>query len=101
VLERLQSLRRRINSTTPHDLMSQAVDVMRVRPLLVQRYRRRADRALANVDLFLDFARPYAVRGLKAFAAAVTASWEDEEKTVEGGSDTDGEAVTLITMQSA
>lgn len=101
VFERLQSLRRRIHSTTPHDLLSQAVDVMHVRPLLVQRYGHRADRALANVDLFLDFARPYAIRGLRAFSTAMTKAWEDEEKTVEGRSDTRGEAVTLITMHSA
>src|SRR5690606_10950878 len=84
VMEKLQSLRRRSNATTPHDLLSQAIDVLRVRPILLQRYRRRAERALANVDLFLDSARPYAVRGMRAFADAMTATWEDETRAVEG-----------------
>ena len=35
------------------------------------------------------------MRGLKAFAASVTSSWEDEEKTVEGRSDTQGEALQV------
>src|SRR3954452_2503275 len=43
----------------------------RVRPILQQRHHAHAERALANVDLFLDLARPYAVRGLAAFAEAM------------------------------
>jgi hypothetical protein len=50
-IEKLQELYRRGNSTTPHELLSQAVDVMRVRPLLLERHRSQAERALANVDL--------------------------------------------------
>ncbi|HEX8554862.1 MAG TPA: UvrD-helicase domain-containing protein, partial [Sphingomonas sp.] len=38
VLGKLRLLRMRINSTTPHQLLSEAVDVLRVRPLLVQRH---------------------------------------------------------------
>ena len=44
VIERLQSLSRRGNSTTPHELLSQTVDVMRVRPLLLERHRGQAGR---------------------------------------------------------
>jgi ATP-dependent exoDNAse (exonuclease V) beta subunit len=57
VLEKLQGLRRRANSTTSHDLLSQAVDMLRVRPILLQRHRGQAERALANVDLYLNLAR--------------------------------------------
>src|SRR3546814_9693587 len=71
ILEKLQGLRRRANSTTPHDLLSQAVDVLRVRPILLQRHRGQAERALANVDLYLNLARAYPVRGLRAFAVAM------------------------------
>src|ERR1019366_4924518 len=64
ILEKLQALRARSNSTTPHDLLSQAIDVLRVRPILLQRHREQAERALANVDLYLSLTRAYGVRGL-------------------------------------
>jgi len=101
VIERLQSLSRRSNSTTPHELLSQAVDVMRVRPLLLQRHKRQAERALANVDLYLSLSTGYAVRGLRAFAEAMTAAWTDEARAVEGRPDAQEEAVALFTMHAA
>jgi ATP-dependent exoDNAse (exonuclease V) beta subunit len=101
VIERLQSLSRRGNSTTPHELLSQAVDVMRVRPLLIERHRGQAERALANVDLYLSLSTGYAVRGLRAFAEAMTAAWSDEARAVEGRPDAQEEAVALFTMHAA
>ena len=55
-IEKLQVLRRKVNSTTPHDLLSQAIDVLRIRPILLARHRGQAERALANVDLYLNLA---------------------------------------------
>lgn len=101
VLERLQSLHRRTNSTTPHDLLSQAVDVMRVRPLLLARHRGQAERALANVDLYLSLASAFTVRGLRAFAETMTAAWTDEARAVEGRPDAQEESVALYTMHAA
>jgi len=101
VIERLQSLSRRSNSTTPHELLSQAVDVMRVRPLLLERHRGQAERALANVDLYLSLSTSYAVRGLRAFAEAMTTAWSDEARAVEGRPDAQEEAVALFTMHAA
>lgn len=101
VIERLQSLSRRGNSTTPHELLSQAVDVLRVRPLLLERHRGQAERALANVDLYLSLSTGYAVRGLRAFSEAMTAAWSDEARAVEGRPDAQEEAVALFTMHAA
>jgi exodeoxyribonuclease-5 len=101
ILEKLQALRRRANSTTPHDLLSQAVDVLRVRPILLQRHRGQAERALANVDLYISLTRAYAVRGLRAFAEAMTAAWTDESRAVEGRPDAQEEAVALYTIHAA
>lgn len=101
VIERLQSLSRRVNCTTPHALLLQAVDVMRVRPLLLERHRGQAERALANVDLYLSLSTGYAVRGLRAFAEAMTAAWSDEARAVEGRPDAQEEAVAIFTMHSA
>lgn len=100
-LEKVQALYRRANSTTPHELLSQAVDVMRVRPLLLDRHRGQAERAFANVDLYLSLATGYAVRGLRAFAEAMTAAWTDEARAVEGRPDAQEEAVALFTMHAA
>jgi exodeoxyribonuclease-5 len=101
VIERLQVLYRRTNSTTPQDLLAQAVDVMRVRPILVARHRGQAERALANVDLYLSLASAFTVRGLRAFAEAMTAAWADEARAVEGRPDAQEEAVALYTMHAA
>jgi len=100
-IEKLQALYRRANSTTPHELLSQVVDVIRVRPLLLDRHRGQAERALANVDLYLSLATGYAVRGLRAFAEAMTAAWTDEARAVEGRPDAQEEAVALFTMHAA
>ncbi|MCP8891499.1 UvrD-helicase domain-containing protein [Sphingomonas faeni] len=101
VIGRLQSLQRRVNSTTPHDLLSQAVELLRVRPILLGRHGRQAERALANVDLYLSLATGYSVRGLRAFAEAMAAAWRDETRAVEGRPDAQEEAVALFTMHAA
>jgi exodeoxyribonuclease-5 len=101
ILEKLQALRARSNATIPHDLLSQAIDVLRVRPILLQRHREQAERALANVDLYLSLTRAYGVRGLRAFAEAMTAAWTDESRAVEGRPDAQEESVALYTMHAA
>jgi len=101
VVEKLQALYRRGNSTTPHELLSQAVDVLRLRPILLDRHRGQAERALANVDLYLSLSTSYAVRGLRAFSEAMTAAWTDEARAVEGRPDAQEEAVALFTMHAA
>lgn len=58
------------------DAASAKAHGFRVRAMLQRRHRRQAERALANVDQFLELAKPYAVRGLRAFAEAMSASWE-------------------------
>lgn len=101
VLEKLQTLRRSVNATTPYDLLSQAVSILRVRPILLQRHRGQAERALANVDLYLNLARAYGIRGLKAFSDAMTENWTDELKAVEGRPDSQEESVVVHTMHAA
>ncbi len=100
-IEKLQALYRRNNNTTPHDLLSQAVDVMRVRPILLERHRGQAERALANVDLYLSLTTAFTVRGLRAFAETMTTAWTDEARAVEGRPDAQEEAIALYTMHAA
>jgi ATP-dependent exoDNAse (exonuclease V) beta subunit len=101
VIEKLQSLRRRANSTTPHEIVSQAIDTLRVRPILLARHRGQAERALSNADLYLSFTRAYALRGLRAFAEAMTTYWKDEERAVEGRPDAQEESVALYTIHAS
>jgi len=101
VLEILQSLARRTRSTTPYMLLSDAVNVLDVRAQLRQRFRASADRALANVDLFLETARAYDVRGLRAFARDMRANWEEQVRQVEGRPDAEEQSVALITIHAS
>lgn len=101
VIERLQTLQRRANSTTPHDLLAQAVNMLRVRPILLERHAGQAERALSNVDLYLSLSSGFGVRGLRAFSEVMTAAWEDEARAVEGRPDAQEEAVALFTMHAA
>ena len=100
-LKILQRLRRRARRTTPFELLAEAVEQLRVRPILRQRYAKGAERALANVDLFLDLARPYSVRGLKAFARDMRTRWDESADQAEGRPDAREQAVQVITMHSA
>ncbi|MES2018711.1 MAG: UvrD-helicase domain-containing protein [Pseudomonadota bacterium] len=101
VLTTLQALRRHMHGTSPHMLLSQAVDQFRVRPILLQRHAGRAERALANVDKFLAMSQAWTSRGLAAFAAAMTQAWTDESRAPEGQPDAQEDAVTLYTMHSS
>ncbi|ABE37277.1 UvrD/REP helicase [Rhodopseudomonas palustris BisB5] len=100
-IENLQALRRRIRITTPYALLADAMSDFHVRPHLRQRFRTGAERAVANVDLFLEFARAYDVRGLRAFSRDMTAKWEDDEDQAEGRPDAEEESVSLITVHAA
>ena len=105
IFRKLNHLRSLSNSTTPHNLLSQALDMLNVRAMLVQRLSRQAERALANVDLYLNMSKGYVVRGLRAFAEAMTSSWSEARKengkSIEGRVDIQEEAVALYTMHAS
>jgi len=101
VLEILQSLAKRAYSTTPYMLLSDAVSLLDMRAQLRQRFRASADRALANVDLFLETARAYDVRGLRALARDMRTNWEEQVRQVEGRPDAEEQSVSLITIHAS
>jgi ATP-dependent exoDNAse (exonuclease V) beta subunit len=101
VLTKLSSLRRRARTTTPYALLADAIAALHVRPQIRQRFRAGAERAVANVDLFLEMAQAYDVRGLRAFASDMRANWEEAVRQVEGRPDAEQEAVSLITVHAA
>jgi ATP-dependent helicase/nuclease subunit A len=101
VLETLQGLGRRSRSTTPYILLADAIEALNIRAQLRQRYTASADRALANVDFFLEMARAYDVRGLRAFARDMGANWKEAVRQVEGRPDAEQQSVALITIHAA
>lgn len=100
-LSKMQSLAAAGRGTTPYHVLAQAVEELRVRAVLSARSSGESERALANVDRYLEMSRPYALRGLKAFAAAMQAAWDEAGGVVEGRPDAEERSVSLITMHSA
>jgi superfamily I DNA/RNA helicase len=81
--------------------LSDAISLLHVRSQLRQRFKTSADRALANVDVFLEMARAYDVRGLRAFARDMRGNWEEAVRQVEGRPDVEEQSVALITIHAA
>jgi ATP-dependent helicase/nuclease subunit A len=96
----LQSLARK-PASAPFDVLNAAVEGLRVRAILRLRHPCGAERALANTDLFLEMARPYAARGILAFARDMSQAWREGEREVEGRADAELDALHVITIHSA
>ncbi len=101
VMRILQGMARWAYQTSPFDILSAAVEQLHVRAILAQRHPRYVERALANVERFLEMAKPYAVRGLRVFADDMTRLWEEGEREVEGRADASHDAVHIVSIHSA
>jgi CRISPR-associated exonuclease Cas4 len=101
----LGDLWRRARRTTPFLLLSEAIDRLHVRATLAARGSDQAARALANLDLLMERARRYGVRGLKQLAQDIDADWAGgplgPEPHDEARLDADREAIEIITVHSA
>jgi exodeoxyribonuclease-5 len=97
----LAELREISERSTPHAILSLAVERFLVRPKIVARFEGNPERQLSNVDRFLEMTRPYSVRGLRAFSDAMRFAWEEGERIEEGRPDEQKQSVSLITMHSA
>jgi exodeoxyribonuclease-5 len=100
-LEVLQNLARKARTTTPYQILAEAIEELNIRPILRSRYRLAPERALANAELFLEMARAYDGRGLTAFALAMRRNWNDTEAQVEGRPDAEADSVPIMTMHLA
>lgn len=101
VLAVLRDLRYRAASTTPMLLLSEAIERLQVRPILIAREEKHSGRALANIDAFLELARAYDVRGLKHFVRNVSHDWAERESRAEGRVDAAGDAIDIVTIHSS
>jgi len=101
IVTTLRDLRRRSRTTTPMLLLAEAVERLAVRPILAAREGDRSARAAANVEAFLERARPYDVKGLKRFVRDLTRDWETSASADEGRVDTEGDAIEIVTIHSS
>ena len=97
----LQRLRRRAERTSPYAILSEALAALDARTIVSLREGRGAEGALANVDVFLEMARGYAVRGLGRFARDLDRAWRERSKRAEGRVDSGSDAVALATIHAA
>jgi CRISPR-associated exonuclease Cas4 len=82
-------------------LLSDAMEQLHVRAVLASREGERSNRALANIDVFLELARTYDVRGLKQFVRDVTREWSQREPRAEGRVDAVGDAIEIVSIHSS
>jgi ATP-dependent exoDNAse (exonuclease V) beta subunit len=97
----LRDLRRRARATAPMLLLSEAIERLMIRPILASRAGDDCARAMANLDAFLERARPYVVKGLKRFARDLGKAWALRDACAEGPVDAEDSAIELVTMHSA
>lgn len=102
VVADLVALRRRARFTSPAQLLGEAIERLGVRVAISLRDDpRHAAAATANIDVILERAAHYGVRGLRRFAADLHADWRDNREAREGWGEVDGDAISIITMHSA
>jgi CRISPR-associated exonuclease Cas4 len=98
----LQTLRRRARFTSPVQLLGEAIERLGVRITVALRDDpRHASAALANIDVILERAARYGVRGLRRLAADLQTDWSTGRDGREGAGDVDGDAVSIVTMHKA
>ena len=102
VLEILQKLRARVNVTTPRVLLAESIEQLQLRVALSARGgNNRAARSLANLDRIVELARPFDVRGLRAFVRHLQLDWDRRASRQEGRIDASRDAVEIVTIHSA
>ena len=106
LLATLRRLRVIASGSSPETLLVEAIERLRVRAALSVRTADGGTRPQANIDALIRRARPYAVRGLPAFAAMLQAKWADVMRASyrdwpEGRCDDGEDAVALRTVHNA
>ncbi|RUW26823.1 UvrD-helicase domain-containing protein, partial [Mesorhizobium sp. M4B.F.Ca.ET.013.02.1.1] len=102
VLEIMQQLRSRVNITTPRILLAEAIEQLQLRIALSARSgNNRAARSLANLDRIVELARPFDVKGLRAFVRHLQREWEGRAMRQEGRIDASSDAVEIVTIHTA
>jgi ATP-dependent exoDNAse (exonuclease V) beta subunit len=97
----LQDLWRKRRSTTPHALLTEAIERLTVIPSVASRGVDQRARSLANLGLLLERARSYDVRGLKQLAIDLGSEWQEGLATEEAPIDHQGDSIEIVTIHKA
>jgi len=101
VMTIVEELWRKRRGTTPHALLSDAIERLRVIPSIAARGKYQRDRSLGNLALLLARSRAYAVRGLKQLATDLASQWSLGVSFDEAPSDHTGDNIDIITVHKA
>jgi CRISPR-associated exonuclease Cas4 len=97
----LRDLRLRVRTTEPALLLTEAVERLNIRAVLMTRSADQASRMLANVDALLEKARAYGSRGFRQFARDLDDEWSRRLSHEEGVVDADEHAIKIVTIHSS
>jgi CRISPR-associated exonuclease Cas4 len=97
----LRDLRLGVRTTSPALLLTEAVERLNIRAVLMSRSADQASRMLANVDALLEKARNYGGRGFGAFARDLDEEWSHCASYDEGVADADEHAIKIVTIHSS
>ncbi len=101
IMDMLNELWRKRRGTTPHALLSEALDRLHAIPALALRAPDQRSRSLANLASLLKRARGYHVRGLKQFAIDLSAEWERSISFDEAPADHARDSIDIVTIHKA
>lgn len=101
VMQCLQELWRKRRGTTPYALLSEAIERLRILPSIAGRSSDQRARSLGNLQILLERARSYDVRGLKQLAIDLASEWETELPVDEAPSDYQGNSIDIVTVHRA
>lgn len=101
VLSVLRDLRLRMRTTSPAVLLTEGVERLNIRAVLMSRSADQASRMLANVDALLEKARNYGGRGFGAFARDLDNEWSHFVPHDEGVVDADEHEIKIVTIHSS
>jgi CRISPR-associated exonuclease Cas4 len=101
VMTILHDLWRKRRGTTPHALLSEAIERLRIAASTAARFKHQCARGLGNLFSLMERARAYHVRGLKQFAIDLGAEWEGGISFDEAPPDHRGDAIEIVTIHKA
>jgi CRISPR-associated exonuclease Cas4 len=97
----LRDLRLQVRTTAPALLLTEAVERLNIRAVLMNRSTDQASRMLANADALLEKARAYGGRGFRQFARDLDDEWSSRLSHDEGVVDADEHAIKIVTIHSS
>jgi CRISPR-associated exonuclease Cas4 len=97
----LHDLWRKRRGSTPHAILSEAFEELRIVASTAARFKDQRARGLGNLGSLMERARAYHVRGLKQLAVDLGVEWEAGIFLNEAPPDHRGDAIEIVTIHKA